>query len=99
MASLSEMMDRIRGLDLERALGLHAAPPRIALEADRNEFSLVRMRAKRGSPPVLEEHRVEHFEDPGVPSSIFDKNSVRSAELTERFRGLLSTGSGRPGPG
>jgi len=97
MASLSEMIDRIRGLDLERALGLHAAPPRIALEADRHEFSLVRMRAKRGSPPVLEEHRVESFEDPGVPSSIFDKNSVRSAELTERFRGLLSMGGGRPG--
>jgi hypothetical protein len=97
MASLSEMMDRIRGLDLERALGLRAAPPRIALEVDGHEFSLVRMRAKRGSPPVLEDHRVERFDEPGVPSSIFDQNSVRSADLTERFRRLLGSDGGRPG--
>lgn len=97
MASISEMLDRIRGLDLERALGLRAAPPRIALEVDRHEFSLVRMKAKRGGPPVLEGHRVERFDEPGVPSSIFEQNSVGSAELTERFRRLLSSAGGRPG--
>ena len=48
MATLAEMLDRIRGLDLERALGLRPVAPRVAVELDRDALSLVRLRVKRG---------------------------------------------------
>lgn len=98
MASISEMLDRIRGLDLERALGLRPAAPGVAVELDRNALSLVRLRrVKRGAPPTLEGHRVAQVEQPAVPASIFDQNSLGQEALTQKLGELFEAGGVRPG--
>lgn len=97
MGSLSGMLERIRAIDLERALGLRPSPPRVALELDREHFSLVRLKPTRGGRPLLEGHRLQPLEEPGVPASMFDQNSFSPAELVLRFSDLFVKSGVRPG--
>jgi hypothetical protein len=98
MTTLSEILDRVRGLDLERALGLRPPAPGVALELDRDAVSLVRLRRlKRGAPPALEGHRVERSEPPVVPASIFDQSPLGEGELAQGLRTLFERCGVRPG--
>ena len=70
MASLSDMLDRLRGFDLERKLGLRPEHPAMALEIDRSALTLVRLKAKRRGRPQLESFRVQTLAAEQFPTTI-----------------------------
>ena len=51
MSALTNIIETLRAVDLERTLGLQAAPPPVAVELDRRELVLVRLKAKRRGRP------------------------------------------------
>jgi hypothetical protein len=90
MASFADIVDRIRGFDIERTLGLRAAAPRVAIELDGNVLSLVRLRTKRGARPTLEAHAIEHVSEPAVPASMFDHGALAPDQLGASVKELLA---------
>lgn len=97
MASLSGMLERIRGVDLERALGLRPAAPRVAIELERGAIALVRLRTKRGSRPTIEGMRVTRTEEALVPASIFDQTALGPEQLGQKLGELFEHSGIRPG--
>ena len=97
MATFAGWVDRLRGLDLERALGLRATLPRVTLELDRPLIALVRLRPVRGGRLVLEDHQLAADDEPAVPASIFDSGVPSVERLAERFRGVFERSGIRPG--
>lgn len=97
MSSLSGMIEQIRGFDLERVLGLRAATPKVALELDCHEIALVRLKQARGSLPLLEVHRVQREEQPGIPATLFDPKTIDAGRLSQRMKQLYDDSGVRPG--
>jgi Tfp pilus assembly PilM family ATPase len=95
--SLAGVIERIRGFDLERAVGLRAAPPRVALELDRQAFTLVRVKPRRGGKPALEGLQLLPLEEPGVPGTLFDADPLPAEQLGAHFRQMFEGGGVRPG--
>lgn len=88
-ASLGELVERVRGFDVERSLGLRPALPGLALELDGHTLSAVRVKARRRGGPALAGHNVRTLEGPTVPATIFDPWGVPGAELGEQARGAV----------
>jgi hypothetical protein len=97
MASLTNMIDRLRGLDFERAFGLRPEYPRVALELERKSMALVRLKKKRTGVPLLETYRVQALEEAGVPATISDQELIDQGRLGETIRDLLEKSGVRPG--
>jgi len=97
MTTLNDIVARIRAFDPERSLGLRAPLPPIVLEIDRGEVTLVRMRPRRGKPPLLEAHAARPVPEGTVPASIFQTVQPVGAELSQRLRELFETSGTRPG--
>ena len=83
MSSLTGMIEQIRGFDLERALGLRAVTPKVALELDCDEVALVRLKAARRGRPILEVHRVQREDEACVPATLFDTKTVEAGKLAD----------------
>ncbi len=96
MSAITDIMDRVRSLNPERALGLKPAWPRVALELDRNEFSLVRLKPRRGGRPLLEANRVTTVDDGCVPATIFDATRNGEQQLQESLREIFQSSGTRP---
>jgi type IV pilus assembly protein PilM len=97
MASLSDMVEQLRGLNLERAIGLRPECPRVALEFERKSISLVRLKTKRRRRPVLESYRVQTLNEPGVPATISDPDLIEQSRLAESLQKLFESCGVRPG--
>jgi len=97
MSSLSEMIERFRGLRLEAALGLRPVYPHVALELDQDEITLVRLKRKRGQPPVLDGHYERKFGGATVPSTIYDPVSISIRELGRTLGELFEEAGVRAG--
>jgi len=97
VSGLSDILDRIRGIDLERTLGLRPASPRVAIELDGEKLSFVRVKPRRGNPPVLEGHQIRTLDDAGVPATLFDTQIASTAVLSKHFRELFESSGIRPG--
>jgi hypothetical protein len=97
MASLKDMLDRLRSNELERGLGLRPVYPSVALELDRNSMTLVALKVKRRGRPVLESYRVQESGEGDVPATIVDQNTADPAELAQRLRRLFESVGVRPG--
>ena len=89
MASVSEMIDQLRGFDLERKLGLRPEHPRMALEIDRSALTLVRLKAKRRGRLQLESYRVQTLAAEQVPTTISDPNLAGLEGLAQPMRALF----------
>jgi hypothetical protein len=97
MSVLGGMVDRARGFDLERAVGLRPSPPRVALELDRHEFVLLRVKHRRRGKPQLEGLKLLALDEPGVPSTLFDTEVPSTEALGRRFREMFDASDVRPG--
>jgi len=96
MNALSAIVDPIRSIDLERWAPFRPSYPPVAVEIDRHEMVLVRVRRKRGKSS-LEAHRVEELPDHAVGQSIFRPNIGSADEMTRRLRTLFEATGTRPG--
>lgn len=97
MGSLTDILERVRGLDFERALRLRPEYPRVALELERKSMALVRLKTKRTGRPLLETYRVQSLEEASVPATISDQELIDQDAVSETIRSLFETTGVRPG--
>ena len=96
MSAFEPILAPLRRIGLERVLELRPNWPAVALELDRGELSLVRVRNKRGKS-ALEAHAVRTLPARAVGASIFRPNMGDPDELKARVRELLETTGTKPG--
>jgi type IV pilus assembly protein PilM len=98
MIGLSEVVERLRGADVERALGLRPAYPPVALALDQHDAALVRLKRRGGRRrPLLEAYQVRRRVEPWVPASIFQNQAGADAELAADLRTLFEGSGTKPG--
>jgi len=97
MASVSSMIEQIRGLDFERALGLRPEYPRMALELESHVMALVRLKKKRHGRSLLETFKVQTLEEAAVPATISDGELIGRERLSEMLGKLFESSGARPG--
>jgi len=97
MESLTNLVDRVRGVNLDRVLGLRPPYPPVVLELDTDEVRLVRMKRRRGGHLLLEAHSQRPLPPGSVPDSIFHPVTVATTELTSSLRSLFEHTGTRPG--
>lgn len=96
MNVLEPILAPLRRIGVERMLELRPNWPPVALELDRGELSLVRIRSKRGKN-ALEAHAVRTLTPRAVGASIFRPNMGEPEELRSRIRELLEATGTKPG--
>jgi hypothetical protein len=97
MATLNDMVAKLRGLDLERTLGLRPPYPPVAVEVDRSDAVLVRLKPRRGQKPVLEAHQSRAVPEASVPPSIFQGATGSPEELGGKLSELFVATGTKPG--
>ena len=97
MSAVSDIVDRLRGLQVDALLGLRPPYPPVAVEFDREEAVLVRVKHKRRGKPLLEAHAVRSLPTDCIPASIFQQPAGASTELVGRLRELFEVTGTRPG--
>ncbi len=97
MNPLASVLDTVRRLDLEQIAGLRPDYPPVALEMNRREMVLVRVRRRRRGRPELEAQQLRPMPDHGVGASIFRPNLGSPEEVSRRLKELLEVTGTRPG--
>ena len=97
MNQFAEIVARIRGIDVERMLGLRPPCPPVVLKLERNELALVRLKNRRRGAALLEAYATRTVSEGGVPASIFQTVPPPSEELPGKLRELFETSGTRPG--
>jgi len=97
MNSITDMLDRLKGLEPEAALGLKPPYPPVALQIGPGEAALVRVRRRRRGRPLLEALRVRPLPEPYIPASIFQPVTGSADELSAPLRELFEHSGTRPG--
>jgi Tfp pilus assembly PilM family ATPase len=97
MSSLASLMEPIRRLDLERFAALRASSPPVAVELDRDEMLLVRLRRRRRGNPDLEAHAARPMPDHAAEGSILRPGLGAAEEAARRARELFESTGTRPG--
>ena len=96
--SISDILERVRGIDVERALGLRPAWPKVALALDGREVSLVRLKTRRRAAPVLEAFQLNELDEAGVPATLSDQNGAPGKGFLAYLGSAFETLGTRPGP-
>jgi len=96
LGSLSQVLDPIRRLDLERFVNLRPAYPAVALEIDQREVVLVRVKPRRKERPLLEAYQVRPLPQESAVSSIAKAGGSQGA-LLGTLRSLFDATGTRPG--
>jgi len=97
MRSMAQLLAPLRSLDLERMAGLRPNYPPVAVEIDRGEALLVRLRRSRGKA-TLETHRVRSLpEGAGGGSPLRPSLGASPEDVAGRLRGLFEATGTRPG--
>ncbi len=96
MSALTDIVDRIRGFDLERTAGLRPNYPPVALELDGSEIVLVRLKRHRRGKPALEAHRQRPLPEP-TAGSILRPNLAAPEQVSQQIRELFEETGTRPG--
>jgi len=97
MSAISDIVDRLRGLQVDALLGLRPPYPPVAVEFDREEAVLVRVKHKRRGKPLLEAHAVRSVPTDCIPASIFQQPAGANTELVGQLRELFEVTGTRPG--
>lgn len=93
---LNAVLAPLRRLDLERMVGLRPSIPPVAVEFDRDEMVLVRLRRRRGGA-TLESHGSREMPGRETAPSILRPNLGAPEEVTRRVRELFEATGTRPG--
>ncbi|MBZ5640618.1 MAG: hypothetical protein LAO51_17920 [Acidobacteriia bacterium] len=97
MISLAALLKPIRGLDLERFAALRASSPPVAVDVDRDEMLLVRLRRRRRGAPKLEAHASRPTPDHGAGISMLRPGLGTLKDTARVMRELFETSGTRPG--
>jgi hypothetical protein len=97
MANLSDIIEKVKGIDPERVIGLRPPYPPVALQLSGDEALLVRLKRKRRGKPLLEAHLARPIPEKSMPASIFQPVPAPSGELTARLHELFDASETRPG--
>ena len=97
MSALDNIVDRIRGLDLERRLGLTPNYPPVAIEFDRQDVSLVRLKKGRRNALSLEAHQALPMPEQTVSASVLRPTLGAPEELAKRVQELFTKTGTKPG--
>ena len=97
MLDLREVIERTRSAATDAAARLRPPYPPVAIEVDRREALIVRLRRPARGRAVLEAHAVRPLTVEAVPGTIFEAPVGAVSELTQRFRDLFEASGTRPG--
>jgi type IV pilus assembly protein PilM len=97
MSSLSSLLEPMRRIDLERFGALRASSPPVAVEMDRDEMLLVRIRRRRRGSPQLEAHAARPMPDSTSAGSILRPGLGAPEEAARQARALFELTGTRPG--
>jgi len=97
MNQFSEIVARIRGIDVERMLGLRPPWPPVVLKLERNELALIRVKNRRRGARLLEAYATRTVGEGVVPASIFQAVPPSGQELPAKLRELFDASGTRPG--
>ena len=104
MSLLQDILDRLRSLEPEKALGLRPPYPPVVIQAGSGEGVLVRLRRRRRGRPMLEAHHEGQLPAECIPASIFQPAAGAAGELAEGVphgldhQGIALHGHHRGGP-
>ena len=95
MSALTDIVDKLKGQDLEKALGLKPRYPGLALGVDSERLFLVRV--KPGRQAAVEAVADAETEEHAVPASMFDQGGVRVEAFQKQVAELLAKTGSKPG--
>lgn len=96
MSVLDPLLKRVRAFDPEALLNLAPSWPPVAVEVDRGQLTLARVRAGR-ERPLLEAYRVHAASAHAVGASIFRPNLGSIAEMAAQIKDLYEKSGTKPG--
>ncbi len=97
MSLVASLIEPFRRIDLERWALLRASVPPVAVEMDRAEMVLVRLRPRRRGRPVLEAHASRPLPDQLAEGSNLRVSLGEVEETTRKARELFESTGTRPG--
>ena len=89
MSQLSDVVERVRSLDLNQLLHLRPPYPPVAVQFDREALSLVRLKKGRRGLPVLEAVKLCPTTSASVPDSIFQPAPAADDEFKAKLADLF----------
>jgi type IV pilus assembly protein PilM len=97
MSAFDSILKPLRRFEPDALLHLRPAYPPVAVEIDRGQLALVRLKARRRSRPQLEAFRVQEAPEHAVGNSIFRPNLGSLGEMTDQLRDLFQRSGTKPG--
>jgi len=97
MSTFAPLLTTLKRFDPEALLHLRPAFPPVAVEIDRGQLTLVRVRPRRRERPVLEAFRIQQAPEHEVGTTIFRPNLGSLDELTRQARELFDKTGTKPG--
>jgi hypothetical protein len=97
MKNLSDIIERVKGLEAERLIGLRPPYPPVALQVGGTEAALVRLKRRRRGRPILEAHQTRPIPKDCMPASIFQQIPPVTGELAAKLGELFEASGTRPG--
>jgi type IV pilus assembly protein PilM len=97
MSVIDPILARFRRFDPEEFLDLRPAYPGVAVEIDRGQLTLVRVKQRKRSRQILEAFRVQPAPEHAVGATIFRPNLGSLEDLTRQVRELFDRTGTKPG--
>jgi len=97
MSFLDPLLARIRRFDPEALLELRPKYPPLAVEVERGQFTLVRVKPQRRARPLLEAFRIQPAPEPPAGTTIFKPNLGPPEELARQAREIFQLSGTKPG--
>jgi len=97
MSALDPILARLRRFDSEAFLDLRPAYPPVAVEIDRGQLTLVRVKPRLRSRQVLEAFRIQPAPEHAVGATIFRPNLGSLDDLTRQLGELFDRSGTKPG--
>jgi hypothetical protein len=97
MSTWTHTLNGLRQFRLSNVIRLRPHYPPVALEIDRDEIVLVRVKSRSRGGLVLEAHQSRPVEGEGIPASIFEPVPPIANGLADKIRELYESTATRPG--
>jgi type IV pilus assembly protein PilM len=97
MSVIDPILARFRRFDPEAFLDLRPAYPPVAVEIDRGQLTLVRVKQRKRARQILEAFRIQPAPEHAVGATIFRPNLGSAEDLTRQVRELFDRSGTKPG--